>query len=106
LLVGILTATTLGAVSPRTAHLGPPDAAPTTQLGSSLAVLEPKGPKADRDHNILADQHMAHLGAELFSRQLLAIEVAGTLLLVALAGAVAIVAQSQPSGKLEARRVP
>ncbi len=36
---------------------------------------------------------MAHLGAQLFSRNLLAVEVAGTLLLVALVGTVAIVAQ-------------
>ena len=34
---------------------------------------------------------MAHLGAQLFSRYLVAVEVAGTLLLVALVGTVAIV---------------
>ncbi len=39
---------------------------------------------------ILADQHVAHLGAQLFSKYLVAVEVAGTLLLVALVGAVAI----------------
>ena len=50
-------------------------------------------------HEILADQHMAHLGAQLFSRHLVAVEVAGTLLLVALVGAVAIVAQiRKPAG--------
>ncbi len=42
---------------------------------------------------ILADQHMAHLGAQLFSKQLVSVEIAGTLLLVALVGTVAIVAQ-------------
>ncbi len=42
---------------------------------------------------ILADQHMAHLGAQLFSKHLVAVEVAGTLLLIALVGTVAIVAQ-------------
>ncbi len=43
---------------------------------------------------------MAHLGGELFSRYLIAVEVAGTLLLVALVGAVAIVAQAgkRPAG--------
>jgi NADH:ubiquinone oxidoreductase subunit 6 (subunit J) len=41
--------------------------------------------------DILADQHMAHLGAQLFGKYLAAIEVAGTLLLVALVGTVAIV---------------
>jgi NADH-quinone oxidoreductase subunit J len=47
---------------------------------------------------ILADQHMAHLGARLFSTHLVAVEVAGTLLLVALVGAVAIVAQIRKPG--------
>ena len=42
---------------------------------------------------ILAPEHMAHLGAQLFSRHLVAVEVAGTLLLIALVGTVAIVAQ-------------
>lgn len=41
------------------------------------------------------DQHMAHLGRRLFSEQLVSVEVAGTLLLVALVGAVAIVIQGQ-----------
>lgn len=44
------------------------------------------------DKDILSSQHVAHLGAQLFSRQLVAIEVAGTLLLIALVGTVAIVA--------------
>lgn len=44
---------------------------------------------------ILASDHMAHLGGQLFSRYLLAIEIAGTLLLVALVGAVAIVVHEQ-----------
>jgi NADH-quinone oxidoreductase subunit J len=50
-------------------------------------------PAADLQDEILAHQHVAHLGAQLFSKNLLAVEVAGTLLLVALVGAVAIVAQ-------------
>ncbi len=45
------------------------------------------------EEQVLADQHMAHLGGQLFSRHLLAVEVAGTLLLVALVGCVAVVAQ-------------
>ena len=51
--------------------------------------------------NILADDHVAHLGAELFSRYLIPVEVAGTLLLVALVGAVAMV----ESTKYEKRRI-
>jgi NADH-quinone oxidoreductase subunit J len=61
-----------------------PDVAARPQAPYTAAVL---------DDNILADEHMAHLGAELFSKNLLAVEVAGTLLLVALVGTVAIVAQ-------------
>jgi hypothetical protein len=51
----------------------------------------------DRSQEILAEQHMAHLGRELFSRYLIAVEVAGTLLLVGLVGAVAIAAQHRKS---------
>jgi NADH-quinone oxidoreductase subunit J len=49
----------------------------------------------ERSAEILASQHMAHLGAQLFSRHLIAVEVAGTLLLVALVGAVAIVSEAK-----------
>ena len=49
--------------------------------------------RAALSKEVLADQHMAHLGAQLFSHHLLAVEVAGTLLLVALVGCVAVVAQ-------------
>jgi NADH-quinone oxidoreductase subunit J len=52
---------------------------------------------ADLETNVLADQHMAHLGKHLFSEYLIAIEVAGTLLLVALVGAIAIVAHDKHS---------
>jgi NADH-quinone oxidoreductase subunit J len=48
---------------------------------------------ADLSGDILAREHMAHLGSELFSKYLVGVEVAGTLLLVALVGTVAIVAQ-------------
>ena len=50
-----------------------------------------------REAEILNPEHMAHLGGQLFSRYLIAVEVAGTLLLVALVGAVAIVAQGSPA---------
>jgi NADH-quinone oxidoreductase subunit J len=40
---------------------------------------------------VLDDQHIATLGAQLFSRHLVSVEIAGTLLLVALVGAIAIV---------------
>jgi NADH-quinone oxidoreductase subunit J len=45
--------------------------------------------------NILAPEHVARLGGELFGRHLLAVEVAGTLLLAALIGAAIIVSQTK-----------
>lgn len=48
-----------------------------------------------RAAEVLHEQHVAHLGMHLFSEYLIAVEVAGALLLMALAGAVAIVVQSQ-----------
>lgn len=47
---------------------------------------------AQRAGDILAPAHVARLGQNLFSTHLLAVEVAGTLLLVGLVGAVAIAA--------------
>lgn len=49
-------------------------------------------------NKVLDEHHMARLGGELFSRHLIAVEVAGTLLMVALVGAIAIVAQGRQSG--------
>jgi NADH-quinone oxidoreductase subunit J len=46
---------------------------------------------ASLQKDILAQEHVAKLGTELFGRHLIAVEVAGTLLLVALIGATAIV---------------
>jgi NADH-quinone oxidoreductase subunit J len=54
---------------------------------------------ADRSTQILHGEHVARLGGELFSRHLLAVELAGTLLLVALVGAVAIVVHSRAPRK-------
>lgn len=56
---------------------------------------------ADREAEILSSEHMAHIGKHLFSRYLIAVEVAGTLLLVALVGAVAIVAQGGATRRRE-----
>ncbi len=46
---------------------------------------------------VLHGDHVARLGGQLFSRYLLAVEIAGTLLLVALVGAVAIVIHGRGS---------
>jgi NADH:ubiquinone oxidoreductase subunit 6 (subunit J) len=44
---------------------------------------------------ILAEKHMANLGRHLLSEHLISIELAGTLLLVALVGAIAIAMQGR-----------
>lgn len=54
--------------------------------------------QGDAPSEVLQGEHMARLGGQLFTRHLIAVEVAGTLLLVALVGAVAIVQQSKPAG--------
>ena len=48
--------------------------------------------------NILAPQHVARFGDEVFSRHLIAVEVAGTLLLAALVGAAVIVGRGRDQG--------
>lgn len=79
-----------------------------TGLLTTALVIVFQGPQAEQlpqvgtnslTGEILADEHMAHLGARLFSHHLAAVEVAGTLLLVALVGAVAIVAQIRRPGR-------
>lgn len=64
----------------------------------AAAVTTDRVAPGDREKEILHPHHMARLGSQLFSRHLIAVEVAGTLLLVALVGAVAIVAQGKPPG--------
>ncbi len=49
---------------------------------------------------VLVPQHVARLGGELFGRHLIAVEVAGTLLLAALVGAAVIVAQGRTDKEL------
>lgn len=61
---------------------------------------------AEREAAILADEHVAHLGAQLFSRHLIAVEIGGTLLLAALVGAVAMIAHgSDRRAALERRKI-
>ena len=76
-IVGVLSMTIGGALSPGEPP-GPPIASPTAE---ALA------------DGILAPQHVARFGGELFGRHLLTVEIAGMLLLVALIGAAAIVGQ-------------
>jgi NADH-quinone oxidoreductase subunit J len=60
----------------------------------TLAALGENG-ALQRADGVLHTQHMARFGAELFSGYLVSVEVAGTLLLVALVGAVAIMIQGR-----------
>ncbi len=53
---------------------------------------------AESGVDMLAADHVARLGGELFGRHLLAVEVAGVLLLVALVGSIAIVSRGAADG--------
>jgi NADH-quinone oxidoreductase subunit J len=63
---------------------------------SKLSIDSAPAPKTEiLEKDVLTPDHVARLGAELFGRHLIAVEVAGTLLLVALVGATAIVGAGQ-----------
>jgi len=103
-LVGLMTMTTATALQ----QGGNSDAAgtpPVLQAKTTAQVAEA------RERNILNPEHVAMLGRELFSKHLIAIEVAGTLLLVALVAAVSIAYQSTAErsltpGKLTTAKLP
>ncbi|MGC3966843.1 MAG: NADH-quinone oxidoreductase subunit J [Pirellulales bacterium] len=95
LMVGLLTWTTAATAftDARGTAIGP-----VTTSESSPAAVTFTSSKDAQGRNILAAGHVEKLGIELFTKHLLAVEVAGTLLLVALVGAVAIVAHGRTSG--------
>jgi NADH-quinone oxidoreductase subunit J len=64
-------------------------------VAASAAAERAAKDAGKRSAEILAPEHVAQFSAELFGRHLIAVEVVGTLLLVALVGAAAIVAQSR-----------
>jgi NADH:ubiquinone oxidoreductase subunit 6 (subunit J) len=72
-------------------------------VGDYQSVLSPAF--GDDERGVRAREHVATLGGQLFGRHLIAIEVAGTLLLVALVGAVAIVAHDRTKLKADARQL-
>jgi NADH-quinone oxidoreductase subunit J len=80
MIVGILSMTIAGVMT-------------TAQAGTAAA--------ASREAHgvLLASDHVARLGAELFTRHLVAVETAGTLLFAALVGAAAIVSQGRGQRK-------
>ena len=62
----------------------------------ALRQVESPVPAAEHQSGVFAEQHVAQLGAQLMGRHLIAVEVAGTLLLAALVAAAVIVGQSRP----------
>lgn len=69
----------------------------TSALADPQRLPVPPATPADRQANVLAEEHVARLGNALFGRHLIAVEVAGTLLLVALVGAAVIVVSTRPT---------
>lgn len=90
LLVGLLSWTTSSTVFLEKA----PTPDPTNKSKKPAPIVLNVTPE-QQAQNILRPQHVERLGAELFSKHLIAVETAGTLLLVALVGAVAIVAHGR-----------
>lgn len=69
----------------------------TKQVAKSPPTLAAKE-KLAAPRDVESPDHVARLGAQLFTRHLVAIEIGGTLLLVALVGAVAIAIHGKPRG--------
>jgi NADH-quinone oxidoreductase subunit J len=68
----------------------------STTVVSVLAGPDPLDvPAVPRSEGVLAEQHVAAIGRELFGRHLIAVEVAGALLLAALVGAAIIVGRAK-----------
>jgi NADH-quinone oxidoreductase subunit J len=65
------------------------------EITGHLAATSHHRSVQDQRQDVMADQHMAHVGAQLFSRHLISIQLAAVLLLIALVGAVAIVIQGR-----------
>lgn len=89
LIVGILSMT-IGSVF---GTAPPPDAPPISTASADQLT-----------QGVLSPSHVASFGMELFGRHLIAIEVAGTLLLAALVGAAVIVAQTKQYPTREAAK--
>src|SRR5262245_19108389 len=63
---------------------------------AAMTAAAPSSTDRGESSGINSSLHAANLGRHLFSRHLISVEVAGTLLLVALVGAVAIAIQGRP----------
>jgi len=98
-LFGILTFM-LGALkneASAASRAAPPAAAAARAATGAADAAVRAAPNVRRDPGgVLHDRHVANLGRRLFSEHLISLEAAGTLLLVALVGAVAIAIQGRP----------
>lgn len=68
-------------------------------MGTLVSSLPDFSPVA-KPGEVLHEAHVARLGAQLFAKHLVSVEVVGTVLLVALVGAIAIVIQGNPRREL------
>ena len=107
LLSAVAGAVLLGLLSLSIGRLSapPPECCRMPSRGAALAAGTSDRAPAGTDSDPLAADQVARLGGELFGRHLLAVEVAGVLLLVALVGSIAVVARAgDHSGELAPRR--
>ena len=95
-MIGILTMVITDAFSPHVVAGVAEDGTVSSQTLAGVVDHVTGLDVTPRQDEILSEHHMDHLGAQLFSRHLVAVEVAGTMLLAALVGAVAIAIQSKP----------
>jgi NADH-quinone oxidoreductase subunit J len=103
MLVGVLSIAVGGAISHGTVNgLKPDGGCVREDVARTGEVAGESGLRPSSEEamaaNILAPQHVARIGGELFGRHLIAVEVAGTLLLAALVGAAAIVGRNEGLG--------
>lgn len=75
---------------------------PTAASAKAPAPVVFSSSREEQGKNILSTNHVEKLGTELFSRYLAAVEIGGTLLLVALVGAVAVASHGHSA--MEERR--
>ena len=98
LMVGVMTAALAAVFQGDNFRAGKNQPAIASRRTVSTAVApadQPADQKAVEPSHVLDDQHMARLGGQLFSKHLIAVELAGTLLMVALVGTIAIVGHAK-----------
>jgi NADH-quinone oxidoreductase subunit J len=89
---GVVTAGAL--VGILTFMLGDLKTAAAKPVAADTAAVQQE--RLHAEAGVLSERHMANFGSRLFSQHLVSVEIAGTLLLAALVGAVAIAAYGKP----------